>query len=156
MRSTRPWRQPPIRMANSARRFVTNWMRRDVFPEVKFPDPMGTFVSRAVTSTMMPAAFWKRPKAPETARFCTRSFTVTIHRASKPVTPCSTHPVNWWVAIALQRYARLLLLKLERKATDRRSHLENPQMLAVALSDQSHRHLVVRLPQPVKKTTKPA
>ena len=154
--STRPWRQPPTQVANSARRFVTNWMRRDVFPAAKFPDLMAACVSRAVTSMTMPAAFWKRPKAPKTARFCTRSFTVTMRLASKPVILCLTHPANWWVAATLQRFDRLLLRKLERKVPDKRTILENRQMLTVALSDQSHRHLVVRLPQPVKKTTKPA
>src|SRR5439155_24808598 len=155
-RSTKPWRQPPIQMANSARRFVTNWMRQDIFPAEKFPDLMAASVSRAVTSMTMLVAFWKRPKAHKTARFCIRLFTVTMRLASKPVIPCLTRPANWWVVTAPPSSARLLLPKLERKAPDKRIHLGNRQVLTVALSGQSHRHLVVRLPQPVKKTTKPA
>jgi hypothetical protein len=75
---------------------------------------------------------------------------------SGPVIRCLTRPANWSVETALPRSARLLLLNLERKAPDKRTHLGKHQMLTVALSALSHRHLVVRLPQPVKKTTKPA
>jgi hypothetical protein len=38
---------------------------------------------------------WKRLKAPKTARFCIRLFTVTTRRASRPGILCSTHPANW-------------------------------------------------------------
>ncbi len=56
----------------------------------------------------------------------------------------------------MARSVHLLLLRLERRAPDKRSDLENRQTLPIALSDQSYGGLVVGLPQFVKKTTKPA
>src|SRR4029077_10234418 len=97
-------------------------------------DLMAACVSRAVTSMTMPAAFWKRPKAPKAACFCTRSFTVTMRLASKAFIRCLTRPANWSVETALPRSARLLLLNLERKAPDKRTHLGKHQMLTLALS----------------------
>src|SRR5205814_2780572 len=130
-RSTKLWRQPPTQMANSAKRFVTSWMRQDVFPAGKSPDLMAGCVSRAVTSMTMGDAFWKRPKAPKTARFCTRLCTVTTRLASKPVIPCLTRPANWWVEPALLRSVRLLLLKHERRALDERAHLGVHHMVSM-------------------------
>src|SRR5947199_8578229 len=115
-------------MANSARRFATNWTMRDVFPLAKFPDLMGDSVSKAVTNTMMPAVSWKKPKAPETARYCTRSSTVTIRRASKLAIPSLMHPANSWAERALPRSDQVLLLSLERKAPGKRRHLASRKM----------------------------
>ena len=75
-------------------RETIRWMMRGTFPAAKFPDPMAAFVSRAATSTMMPAIFWKRLKAPKMARYYIRLFTVTTHRANRPAIQCSTHPAN--------------------------------------------------------------
>src|ERR1043166_3723246 len=87
-------------MARFARRLVINsTMRAGSRPE-KFPDRMVVFVSRVAISTTMPVTFWKKLKARQTARFCTRSFTPMTQRAGKLVIPCSTPPANWSAAQA--------------------------------------------------------
>src|SRR5437660_6376457 len=78
--STRQWRPPPIQTENFARRFVMNSMTLDVFPAQKFPDPTAASGLGLATSMMTQAASWEKPKAQQTARSSTKSFTATIHQ----------------------------------------------------------------------------
>jgi hypothetical protein len=47
----------------------------------------------------------------------------TMHRANKPVIPCLTRRVNWWVAKTRRRVARRQRLKAGRKLPDKRDCL---------------------------------
>ena len=71
-----------------------NSMTLDVFPAQKFPDPTAASGLGLATSMMTQAASWEKPKAQQTARSSTKSFTATIHQESRPVIPFSMYPAN--------------------------------------------------------------